>query len=88
MPTRVVQNKTLAQDPVIGRTAYSISPGQRASLSTVEVMTDSEILIYSLPQLRSLACWNSKQPYTIENQYILESVSRKSHSYVPVLRLL
>lgn len=66
---------TMATDPVVGRTAFVLSPGERAGQSTLEVMTDDGILIYSVAPMNAIACWNSRTPFTIENQYIIDRVS-------------
>lgn len=71
-----MKNKTTAQDPVVGRTAFVVSPGQRAGQSTVEAITDNGILIYALLPQNALACWNINKPFTIENQNIVDKVTQ------------
>lgn len=75
VPLSVLKNQTLAQNKEIARSAYVLSPGQRAGQSTVQVMTEDGILIYPILTINAIACWNSKTPFTIENQHILERVS-------------
>lgn len=74
VPLSVLKNQEIAQDAVVARTAFVLSPGQRAAQGNLEVMTDDGILIYSQIPLNAIACWNSRTPYTIENQHILERV--------------
>lgn len=81
--TSVLRNKTLAQDPIVARTAFVLSPGERLGQSTVEVMTDDGVLIYSLSPQTAIACWNSRKPFTNENQHILEMVSMRTPSITP-----
>lgn len=72
IPVNALKNRSAVVDPLFLRRNIVESPGTRAGQSTVEVMTDDGILIYVLITKNSLACWNSKMPFTIENQHILQ----------------
>ena len=75
MPVSVLKNKTAAAIQTITGPSVVTSTGERATQSTTEVMTNDGILIYHLLPMNSLVCWNSKTPFTIENQHTIERVS-------------
>jgi len=75
IPLSVLKDQQTALKPNITGPSVVVSPGERAAQATVEVMTDDGILIYHLLPMNAIVCWNSKTPFTIENQHILARVS-------------
>lgn len=72
--TSAIRNSTLVRDPDLIRQRFHLSPEFRQGQSSLEVMTENGILIYSDVIHNSLACWNTAtEPIKENTQVIYES---------------
>lgn len=69
--TNTLQNKSLFQNGLIdGSGTFFLSSEVRDTQSSVEVMTDSGVLIYASMD-NSLGCWNSQDPFTTKHTHTI-----------------
>ncbi|XP_025201994.1 protein yellow-like isoform X1 [Melanaphis sacchari] len=69
--TNTLQNKSLFQNGLIdGSGTFFLSSEVRETQSSVEVMTNSGVLIYASMD-NSLSCWNSQDPFTSKYTHMI-----------------
>lgn len=74
VPTSVLRNRTLIAQRDLMRPLFSVSPEFREGQSSLEVMTDYGVLIYSVLTRNALACWNTATEPRPENTQIVYEV--------------
>jgi hypothetical protein len=65
--TSIIRNETIFKDGNSAPDAFHVSQYTRPSQSAAEAMTPSGVLFFGLLGNNSVACWNSRYPYTNEN---------------------
>ena len=74
--TAVLKNSTLVRDPDAIRQRFFLSPEFRQGQSSLEVMTENGILIYSDIIRNSIVCWNTATEPIKENTQVIYEVPK------------